>query len=144
MRSKPPRKQDDEEIDPDAFQISPNRQELRRQGRRNRQAMASGVHKQLQLGPSGQKRGTTGQPDWFKRMRYEKARSDALKRVHILNLRAAVGDIVDQLEMAGYRRLYDVVSETDINTLLGHGIKIGDLRKLSAYLQRNDISVSWQ
>ncbi len=142
-----------EEIDPDQPQLVPNRREKRlHYGQHGHKAGTGKVHDILRLGSRpGRAKGKTGQPNWFRVMKYEDARRKALLKVDILRLESAVGSIAADLHAAGFKNVWDVTQVEDVKTFLlhgksgdqGHGIRVNDLKKLRDYLIKQRVPVKW-
>lgn len=139
------------EIDPDQPIEVPNRRDKRRYGERGRVAGTGEVHDLLRLGGS-RRRPKTGQPLWFRQMKYEAARRKALEKVTMDRLEPAVGRVALDLYHAGYETVWKVTQVEDVNDFLKHGrydgrehgIRTEDLAKLRAYLVQQRVPVKWE
>lgn len=140
------------EIDPDQpFQV-PNRAEKRqRYGERSTPKGAGKIHDVLRRG-HGRRRPKTGQPQWFKVMKYEAARRKVLEKVRLDRLEPAVGQIAVDLYYGGYRNVWQVSQVEDINELLRvgrhgasyMGVRSRELKKLRDYLVAQRVPVKWE
>lgn len=139
-----PHRPHEEEIDPDKPITEPNRRDLRR-AKKNQPGKPAGesIRQVLARGPSGRARRRTGKSAWFVEMQNEQNRKLQLQKVLMHQLEPAVGEIALKLEKAGYRTVWDMVSVTDINRFLVHGMRSFELRKLHQYLARNNVPTKW-
>lgn len=143
---------DQEEIDPDRPMLVPNRSNKRAAKQYNRVAGTTPTHDVLRLGPSPKIAKKTGQPHWFRVMKYEAARRKALEKVSLDRLEPAVGRIALDLYHAGYENVWQVTQVEDVNTFLKHGrydgrehgIRADDLKKLRTYLIKQQVPVKWE
>lgn len=143
----------EEEIDLDTPILQPNRANKRRAKQRSTPSGTGEVHDALRLGARpGRTRGATGQPLWFRMMKYEAQRQKSLEKVTMDRLEPAVGRIAMDLWAAGFRTVWDVTQIEDVNTFLKHGqhdnqdigISVSALRKLRAYLVQQRVPVKWE
>lgn len=143
-----------EEIDADTPMPVPNRRDKRRAKQYGKGSSSTGtVHDALRLGARpGRTRGATGQPLWFRQMKYDEQRRKALEKVQLDRLEPAVGRIALDLFHAGYKSVWQVTQVEDITEFLkhgkadcpDHGIRVEDLKKLRAYLVQQRVPVKWE
>lgn len=143
---------DQEEIDPDKPILQPNRRDQRRAKQHGARGGTGAVHDALRLGPrAGRVKRATGQPLWFRQMKYNEARRKSLEKVTMDRLEPAVGQIALDLYAAGYKTVWDVTEVEEINEFLRHGqhdkpeigISVNGLRKLRTYLTQQRVPVKW-
>lgn len=144
---------DQEQIDPDAPMRVPNRKDKRRSKQASSSSGSGSVHEALQLGPNaGRKKRATGQPNWFRQMKYDDMRRKALEKVDLDQLEPAVGPVAVSLYRGGYRNVWQLTQVTDVNDLLKvgqhdnpeTGLRARDLAKLRTYLVQQRVPVKWE
>lgn len=119
-----------EEVDPDKPQTEPNRRDKRL---RLFQHSVPRVR-------TGSK---TGQPPWFRKMKFEQEQRKALTKVRTDLLEPAIGEVAKHLHKAGYDTVWKVSQETDVNRFLVHGMRRAQLEKAEAYLTRMNVPLKW-
>lgn len=114
---------EEQEIDPDKPIEVPNRRDKRRAKQYSTPSGTGGVHDLLRLGSRpGRAKGATGQPLWFRQMKFEAARRKSLEKVTMDRLEPAVGRIALDLYHAGYETVWDVTEVENINEFLKHDL----------------------
>jgi hypothetical protein len=144
---------EEQEIDPDKPYEVPNRRDKRRAKQFSTPSGTGAVHDTLRLGarPARAKR-ATGQPLWFRRMKYDVEQRKALEKVTMDRLEPAVGRVALDLYHAGYKTVWAVTQVEDVNTILKHGrhdnqdigVSSHDLQKLRKYLIQQRVPVKWE
>lgn len=142
----------EQEINEDTPILVPNRRNKRAARIRNTVSGTTGVHDALRAGTRASRRAKrTGQPEWFRQMKYEAERRKILEGVSTDRLEPAVGRIARDLHAAGYDNVWKVCQVEDINQFLKHGqagmpeigIRVNDLIRLRAYLEQQGLTVKW-
>ena len=142
-----------DEVDPDKPIPQPNRREKRLYGKERGKGGTGKVHDTLRLGARpGRAKRTTGQPLWFRQMKYDQLRRKALEKVELDRLAPAVGRVAEDLYRAGYKNVWQLTQVENVNTLLrvGHhdnpavGISHKELKKLRDYLIQQRVPVKWE
>lgn len=142
-----------EEIDQDKPLLVPNRRDKRHAKRYNTPAGTTSVHDALRLGPRpGRVKGATGQPLWFRQMKYDAQRRKALEKVPLDRLVPAVGQIAADLFYGGYKNVWQLTQVEDVNELLKvgrhgasyMGVRSKELKHLRDYLVQQRVPVKWE
>lgn len=142
-----------EEIDQDTPIPQPNRRDKRRAKQYRTSSGTGSVHDSLRLGARpGRAKRATGQPLWFRQMKYDAMRRRSLEKVQLDRLEPAVGSVVVDLFHAGYRNVWQLTQVEDANELLrvgrqtdiAHGVRSKELKKLRDYLIQQRVPVKWE
>lgn len=136
-------KPEPEEQDPDKPMLQANRADRRRAKQKKDTKGTTKVHDALRLGPNGRSRSKTGQPKWFRKMKYEQEKRKVLEGVETSLLEMAVGKVALQMEDAGYRNVWEVSQAKSLQHLVSLGMKETDLLRLRAYLEEQGLTVRW-
>lgn len=142
---------EEQEIDPDQPIPVPNRREKRHFGERSTPKGTGEVHDILRRGRA-HRSAKTGQPHWFRVMKFEAARRKSLEKVPLDRLEPAVGRVALDLFHAGYKNVWQVTQVESAKEFLQHGqhdnqdiaISGRDLKKLRAYLVQQRVPVKWE
>lgn len=90
----------------------------------------------------GRPPGKTGQPHWFKQMKFDAKRDQRLAEIPLINLRAAIGGTADLLSSNGYKTVLDLSKAELID--LRYLCAPKEIETVHKYLKRQQVPLRWE